>query len=348
MLKRSLAFYLASLAFGCSGDSATTASLDPPPEGEGFQYETQDISVPFGTEEQDCYFFKIPGEGTDPVYINKFEVAQNEGSHHMNIFRVKTILELDPANGDIQTASDGVGPCADSVNWADWPLIVNSQESGYLDWKLPEGVAESFVPGEVIMLQSHYVNAVTQQTPTVGHVKVNFWTMPAAEVRSEVGTLFATKQSIRVCESNPEPAFDGSCHFSNTEPIHIIGANSHFHSRGKQFDLYTWDGVSLTRPPDSDHFYQSLEWDEPPMARSPELDAVVPVNGGIWYTCEYEWKNPPGDLTCSDVNAFDATYFNTPSDLQDCCYTFGNSTQLAEHCNVFVYYYPKVDNINCF
>ena len=34
----------------------------------------------------------------------------------------------------------------------------------------------------------------------------------------------------------------------------------------------------------------------------------------------------------------------TPDDQLDCCYTFGNSAEVAEHCNVFVYYWPKVES----
>ncbi len=350
---RSFYFYLlcCSVVFlGCSEKTSQIQSADlvAPLEGKGFHFETKNIEVPFGTEEQDCYFFQIFGDGTDPIFINRFEVAQNPGSHHMNLFRVRTIQDLDPANGLIQTSANGVGPCADSKNWADWPLIMNSQQEGHLEWNLPEGVAHRFEPGEWFMLQTHYVNATTQPTPTFGHVEMNFWTIPATQVTAEVGGLFATKQSTRVCKSNPTPTFEGSCNLNNPTPIHIIGANAHFHSRGTEFNFYSWDGKSSDRPPKSDQFYQSREWDHPPMSRSPELDLMVPANGGIWYTCTYEWKEPPGELTCQDVDKFDVLNYQTPEEGLDCCYVFGNNTQLGEHCNVFLYYYPKVDNINCF
>jgi len=37
-------------------------------------------------------------------------------------------------------------------------------------------------------------------------------------------------------------------------------ANGHFHSRGRKFDIFTWDGVTATQPPASDRFYESLAW----------------------------------------------------------------------------------------
>jgi hypothetical protein len=36
-----------------------------------------------------------------------------------------------------------------------------------------------------------------------------------------------------------------------------------------------------------------------------------------------------------------------PSKL-DCCYTFGPIVEKNEHCNAFIYYYPKQDNVTCF
>ena len=38
----------------------------------------------------------------------------------------------------------------------------------------------------------------------------------------------------------------------------------------------------------------------------------------------------------------------TPEDKQDCCYTFGPIVEKNEHCNAFVYYYPKTDDVVCY
>ncbi len=343
-------FLLATLAISLISacDDRSNVDLPPPPEGKGWHYETKFIEVPFGSEEQDCYFFQVPGEGTSPVYVKKIEVAQNPGSHHMNIFRVKTIHGLDPANGEYQPATNGVGECFNSPNWSDWPLVINSQSAETVSWELPKGVVHTFHPGDWLMLQTHYVNATTQTTPDLAHVEVNFWTTQASEVQNELGTLFATKQSIRVCQHNPAPTFEGSCGFNSANPVHIIGANAHFHSRGKQFNMFAWDGVTFSTPAASERFYRSTDWDHPPMERSPDLDLTIPAHGGVWYACSYQWKEPPPDVGCEGVNAFDKKVYDTPDDQLDCCYTFGGIVEKAEHCNIFVYYYPKSDDINCF
>ena len=267
----------------------------------------------------------------------------------MNLFRVKTIVALGPDGGAVQTGTNGKGECFKSANWADWPLIANTQQEGRLDWTYPEGVANTFEPDEWIMLQTHFVNAASQKTPQdAGRVTVNFWTIPDNEVQFQLGTLFATKQSIRVCESNPTPTFEGSCQFNSPEPVNIIGANGHFHSRGTEFDMYKWDGTTAETPSAKDRFYTSEAWDDPPMMHSPELDLQVPAGAGVWYSCSYEWSEPAPEVGCEGVNAYDKDKHMTPDADLDCCYTFGPIVEKNEHCNIFVYYYPKIDDVNCF
>jgi hypothetical protein len=333
---------------------ADPAALEAPPAGEGVQLETPEISVEPGAEVQNCYFFKVSDlakagglDDKSPINLHRVQVAQRDGSHHMNVFRVKSVVGLDPTKGTV-TGLNGAGECFKSPNWADWPLVANSQQDGQLDWTFPEGVANTFDPDEWLMLQSHYVNAATQKTEDVGQVRINFWTIPKAEVTAEMGTVFATKQSIRVCQSNPAPSYSGSCSFNSPDPVHIIGANGHFHSRGTKFDMFSWDGVTTEEPPAKDLFYTSEAWDDPPMKISPELDLMVPKQAGVFYTCTYEWRQPDVSVGCKGLDEFDKTKYSTPEENLDCCYTFGPIVEKNEHCNIFVYYYPKQDDVNCF
>ena len=334
-----------------AGGSAGAGPLAAPPMGQGFQLATGPFEVPPGTEEQDCYFFKagdVAGAAgvTGPLNVHRIQIQQRVGSHHMNLFRVKTIVNLGPDGGAVQKGTNGMGECFKSPNWADWPLVANSQQGGQLDWTFPDGVANVIQPDEWLMLQTHYVNATTQMTPeSQGDVKVNLWTVPKEQVTAEMGTVFATKQSIRICQSNPKPTYDGTCQLNSPSPTTIIGANAHFHGRGKEFDMFNWDGTSTTRPDDAARFYQSTTWAEPPMATS--LNVAVGPKGGVWYSCGFEWMPPDPSVGCDGLNAYDETKWKTAKDQQDCCYTFGPIVDKNEHCNIFVYYYPKQDNVFC-
>jgi Copper type II ascorbate-dependent monooxygenase, C-terminal domain len=306
------------LCIGCHGG---TQDVSLPIPKSGFQLATDAFAVAQGTEVQRCYFFAVPGEGSDPIWVSHIVAAVNTGSHHMNVFRVKTIVNLDGAPG---TVVDG-GECWNSGNWGDWPLVMNSQEGGgTFDWQLPDGVAQRFTPGEKLMLQSHFVNANTQKTPGNGKAVVNFNAEAPAQTPMELGTVFATDQHIRICPGDTDVSFAQTCRFAR-QPVTILGANGHFHSRGVKFEMFvsTADNVPYTK------FYESDTWDDPPF----DHDLAMPVlqNGGIFFRCTYSM----GASECAD-----------PTD--SCCATFGPHVETQEHCNAFVYYYPKLTDATCF
>lgn len=164
---------------------------------QGLSIRTPEFDVPQGVELQDCYFFDVPATGGELV-TDRIKLALNPGSHHMNLFRVKTIVGLDPAAG-VPVDMGGIPgvvihgatnqACWKSANWADWPLVTNSQQSAIgeeiLDWKLPANVATHLAPGEKLMLQVHYVNASEQVTPFTGRagrqlLPVHGWRYPGA------------------------------------------------------------------------------------------------------------------------------------------------------------------------
>jgi hypothetical protein len=248
-----------------------------------------------------------------------------------------------PLMGTLVHGDDPTDECFRSPNWADWPLIANSQNSDpgdpYTDWTLPVGVAHKLVPGEMIMLQTHYVNAGTQETPERGKVGVNLHKLGTGATPIELGTLFATQQSISICESEPVVEYHGTCRFP-PGTLTITAANGHFHSRGTEFEVFTWDGLATTPPDEGLRFYRSTDWEDPPMAR--DLEVVPPEGGGVWWTCHYRWHEPQSPASCDAVNARDMQMRN------DCCYTFGPVVETSEHCNVFVYYWPKVDRADIF
>ncbi|MEO8552239.1 MAG: hypothetical protein ABI678_19820 [Kofleriaceae bacterium] len=347
----SLALCCVLPACGDNDDGAEPWILDTVAADDGFWIRTPEFPVASGAEIQDCYFFQVPdvANGAD-LWIDRTTLALNPGSHHMNVFRVKTIVNLDPANGtpiELGSVHGTVIHGADSLdcwkspNWADWPLVANSQKSApneqTLDWPLPQGVAARFHPGEMLMLQVHYVNATDQPTPWVARAGINFYRSKDNDTM-ELGTLFATQQSIRVCQSDPKPRYSGACALPPGERT-IVGANGHFHSRGTEFQMWTWDGVSVTKPDDAARFYDNTNWDEPKMETG--LSLPLPATGGVWWQCDYQWTPP--EAGCDAVNAADKQGAN------DCCYTFGPKVETSEHCNAFVYYYPKAEgDVSCF
>jgi hypothetical protein len=346
---RATALAVATLAGAC-GDNLTGPAFEPwqldeLSAGEGLWVRTGEFEVPSGTEIQDCYFFEIPAGGAD-LWIDRFQLALNPGSHHMNLYRVGSIVNLDPASGapiDLGGVPGAVvrgGECWNAANLAGWPLVVNSQQSAEQDpvfeWSLPPTIAVRFTPGERLMLQVHYANTGAQETPFRGRAGLNL--LRSDDDTVELGALLATQQRIRVCRSTPPPVYSGTCAMPSGGEHRVAAVNGHFHSRGQRFSVYAWDGMSTVRPPDSARFYVSDEWAEPDMLTG--LDVRLAAAGGIWWTCEYQWREP--EIGCAAVDLRD------PLQANDCCYTFGGEVESSEHCNVFLYYHPKTEDIDCF
>jgi hypothetical protein len=316
-----------ALLVGCGSPpkDVTDVSLDAPPVGQGFQLVVPPFTVAQGQEIQSCYFFAIPGTADQEVWVDHYQIAQTTGSHHMNIFRVNTVKNLIGKPGDSPIVN---GECFVSSNWSDWPLVVNSQQKSVIDWQLPSGVGAKFHGGDLIMLQTHWVNATTQTTPGVAKVFVNFL-YPKTPPQNELATLFATNQNIRICPGDTGKFFTKTCKFPSTG-INVVAANGHFHSRGTEFEIMPVDAQGNA----GDDFYVSKVWDDPPMTR--DINVAIPAGGGIEWKCTYDF--PTGECG-GEVDA---------SGNHTCCFTFGGHVETQEHCNAFVYYWPKVQDINCF
>jgi hypothetical protein len=336
--------------FACSGkndghevsvrDAGSIPWLGDPDSG-GFQLALPNVTVPAGQQRAFCLFAEVPDvhANGDKVWISRWQIAMDPHAYELVVYRVKTVVTLDGEPGTL--VSDGA--CLNPANWADWVLVANSQQriSGeeITDYDLPEGVGHAFEPHERLMLQVRFVNNGTSDVS--GRAGINFHGARNTPSK-ELGTLRASMRSMRVCQTNPTPTFGGTCQIFGSATV--IAANGQQHSRGKDLSIYAWDGTSLDLPPDADRFYESKTWDHPPMSQG--LSRALPENGGIRYSCGYQWSEPPSPVTCEDVNIVEAK--RAPGSKPDCCYTFGDDLKRDEECSVFVYYFPKADNVNCY
>ncbi len=318
-------------AGACGGSEAPGDVVLAPPQSldVGFQKAIEPFEVPAGEEIQNCYFFEVPYD--TPTHFNSFVIGQNTGTHHVNVFRVKTIKDLSGKPGDVVTSSASQpGPCFVSSNWSDWPIVTNNQGTSdpagnQSTFTLPDGVGSRFEAHELLMLQVHYVNATIQPTPGHARVAINFMKMPDANVQAELGTVFATNQNIRACPGDKDRSYDSTCRFARSA-VKIVGANGHYHNHGVDFQINVFDSTAGKGA----MFYDSSSWDDPLFAKSLAVD--VPADGGISFTCKYT----VGPTECGNAN-------------DSCCYTFGGHVTTQEHCNAFVYYYPRnTTDVNCF
>jgi hypothetical protein len=326
---------------GGAADAGTTPWLEDP-GANGFQIALPEVSVPAGQERAICSFAEVPdvyGNGSD-VWISRWEIAMTPHAHELITYRTRTIVSLDGEPGTSVTD----GACLEARNWADWPLVANSQQratdEAITGYDLPAGVGHRFTPGQKLMLQVRFVNDGASEIKE--RAGVNFY-WPSTAPTVELGTVRASKSALRVCQSSPTPTFDGACQIRG-DGVTITGANGHLHSRGTQFSAYRWDGQVQTLPAETERIYQSMSWDHPVMTQG--LAASLPNNGGVWWSCSYGWREPSSPVTCDALNAKHLS--QDPGANPDCCYTSGEQVERDEQCTMFLYYYPKADDVNCY
>lgn len=311
-------------------------TLEDPGPG-GFHFETPLFPVKEGSEVYDCYFTDLKTLSSDAgaeLWFSRIKTAINPGSHDVIVFAVRTIVNLYAASGDVVHGAE----CQKESNFADWPVIANSQGSEasdpYTDWRMPPKVAVRLRREDQLMVRVHYVNTTTQPTPYGGRVGLNFYRSNDAHP-AEVGSIARMERRGRVCETDVTSSFSSGCDIAGA-PVHVIAANGHFGPRGTTFSMFAWDGATT---PQGSAFYTSNSWDHPVTATS--LDVTLPAGGGVWSTCGFQWSAPVPPATCADVNARDNMSQN------DCCYTYGPSIATSERCDTFVYYYPKSASVVC-
>src|SRR5262245_4209793 len=94
---------LLAFGFGCGSEPEPFEpwTLEDLTSEQGISIRIPEFTLQPGEESQTCYFIDAPDiNNGQPYFISKVHAAQNPGTHHLNIFRVKTIIGLDPAQGE--------------------------------------------------------------------------------------------------------------------------------------------------------------------------------------------------------------------------------------------------------
>ncbi len=299
-------------ALGCKSSTEVTQTTVPqldgqgnvmlpvPAAADGIQLVYGPFDVPQGQEVQLDYYFKLPVD--DTLDVDRIEIATNDGTHHMNLFRS---FKDHSDTTEYSFASTGI--------WNSSDLMIECQQH-YLDWSLPTGAAVRLAPHAQMVMQIHYVNATTQSTPNgKGKIVINLYR--AKQKASLIASmLFASNPHILI-PPHSDTSFSKFCDFLPARlPIQILSMTGHFHSRGKQFTVEKWDAIGDTS---LGVIYNSTAWSEPPFVSYKDSPVTIEPGQLIKYTCHYH-------------NDTDSTF------------TFGPQVGTNEHSNLFVWFIPGI------
>lgn len=282
MSKRPLSLLLfllvAAGAPACGGDDDTEPSdssdpLEPPPDGEGVQFQITTTLEP-GVEAEHCLFVKGPGE---KMWVARDEARFDTGSHHVLLYETDYDEIPTRKEGGAEVDTSGVFDCSDGATngWRVTRLVGGSQNAtGDSMIRFPEGVAMPVRAGAVLLLNVHYINASDERIEP--EARINLHTIPAEEVETEGDLLFLYNPLIKV-PANGAARARGRC------PVHgditIANVQSHMHARGT--------GYAAMVAGEAEPFYVNQDWSNIEV-KSFEPELRVPAGASLEYYCDYE------------------------------------------------------------
>jgi hypothetical protein len=297
-------------ATGSTGDTTGTGSGGDTGTGSGgapagsYTVTWGPYEVPAGTDDTKCVTKRLgnPGE----LRVSSIHNQLGAVSHHLIVYKVSD-TEEQPEPYDCDPFQDTLDPTKGM------PLMITQKADETLT--LPEGVAFTLEPDQMIRLEMHYVNPGTEAAT----MQATSTMIPIAEgaFRDEAGFLFAGNFDVDV-PANAETTL-GPSHIDMPEELEgkkFFAFTGHVHKFGTNVT------VEMSNEDTSVSAYgvEDFSWSEPPTQyHDPEL--VLPVGGGFDLTCT--WNNTSNEAASLGEEADD------------------------EMCFFWAYYYPSVGSRVC-
>jgi hypothetical protein len=261
-------------------------------------------TVPPGGETLMCTWQQMPSD-RGVIAVPSAESEFTPGSHHLLAYR-----------SDLTALPDGQTA---GVTWAcsDGSWMVHMRGSYYEAQQplsrrdLPTGVAHRFQPGEVVIMQTHYLNPGTD--PLAAHAKLTLHTVEVGTVPQEAGSIMFSDVNINV-PAGAKGRSTLTCPI--TSDIHPALLWSHMHKQGSNFVANTDDSVAAAAV--GGVLYAENDWSEP-QPRAYPFDPPVTLHAGTNITFSCDFTNP---------NSYTLT--------------FGQSAEMNEMCILHGMYWPRM------
>ena len=256
-----------------------------------------------GGEALMCIYAQMPTD-RGVIAVPSAESVFTPGSHHMLAYRSDLT--------SIPSGQTGVWNCADG-SW-----MVHQRGSYYEAQQpvsrrdLPPGVAHRFQPGEVVIMQTHYLNPGTD--PLDAHAQLTLHTVDVSTVPNEAGSLIWSDINIYV---PPGARSRSTMKCPLPTDIHPALLWSHMHKQGSNFVATTDDDAAADM---LGTLYSENDWAEP-QPRAYPYDPPATLHAGTHVTFSCDFANP---------NSYTLT--------------FGQSAETNEMCILHGMYWPRMSS----
>jgi hypothetical protein len=257
-----------------------------------------------GGETLMCAWQQMPSD-RGVIAVPSAESQFTAGSHHLLAYRSDlTALPDGQTAGTAWACSDGAW-----MSHMRGSYYEAQQPESRRD--LPPGVAHRFQAGEVVIMQTHYLNAGSD--PLDAHAKLTLHTVEVATVPQEAGSIIWSDVNINVAAGAKGRA-TLTCPVPSD--IHPALLWSHMHKQGSNFVATTDDQAAATAL--GGNLYAENDWDEP-HPRAYPYDPPITLHAGTHVTFSCDFSNP---------NSY--------------ALTFGQSAEKNEMCILHGMYWPRM------
>ena len=298
-----------SLYLGGCGGNETPADA-PMLQGDKYSLNWGPVSVPAGHEDTQCIWMRL--NNTTAIKVHQLENKLLMGSHHLIVYK-------DDMDTTEQLTPTPCQPFTGALNTTGMisPIAITQKADDTIF--LPNKVAYTFQPNQMIKLELHYINS-TDQTENI-QATVDFYAADPATIDYEASILFTGSPDINIAAGATQTLhqFFTVPDYLDLSQAKIFAITGHTHKLGT--DVHVAVGASKTGTLTDVYTPSPFKWDEPLTQTYNGDPFSVPKGGGL-------------DLTC--------TWNNTTSQTV----TFGESAN-DEMCFFWAYYYPSQGSKVC-
>lgn len=241
------------------------------PEG-AIVVETPGFWVEPGEDVELCDVVRLPGTPDQTYYVNGFEIAMHEWSHHVII---NAIIPGSPTEANTEEGMRK--PCTRNTEaWGEDMVDVTGAQQPYANVTFPEGIGRVYHGGQLIAFDQHYFNPTTERIPARHKLVMHQVAEEDVERVSDGFGFYNLFISTPPGETSRSAA---QCTFK--EDTILWSLTRHTHRWGTNFGVWFHGGDR-----DGEHLWTSRHWED-------ELNYVfdepilMKAGTGFRYQCEY-------------------------------------------------------------
>ncbi len=299
-----------------NGADANVFADGPPLSGTKYSLTWGPVSVNPGVENTQCVWMKLGNDAE--IKVHQLHDVLSTSSHHLIVYKddMDTTEQLTPTPCQPFTgALNTTGKIS--------PIAITQKHDDAIT--LPDGVAYTFAPHQMVKLEMHYINS--QDAAQMAQATVDIYAADPATIHDEAALLFTGSPDISITKGQTATLhqFFTVPTYSTFDPtkVKIFAITGHEHHLGTGVKLSV--GPSKAGPMTDVYDPMPFQWAEPATANF-ATPITFPAGGGLDITCNWDYTQGTA---------------NDPATV-----SFGEATT-DEMCFAWMYYYPSQGSKVC-